>query len=93
MNWNRITGPRRGPTADPIQTLRRALFQRYAGAVAAVRREVGRLLAEAEAEARTTPFPELIFPLLAEEKLLALSAGRGRPLWLRPQSEEIAFGA
>jgi hypothetical protein len=50
-------------------------------------------LNEAEALASQTAFPDLVFPVLAEEKLTALKAWQQRQAMLRGEEPMLAFPA
>lgn len=84
----------RGVTADSrVQNLRQRLAEDFAAAETNVRRWVHLTLNEAEALARETPVPELVFPVLAEEKLAQLSRWQRRQARVRELTEQLSFAA
>jgi|ERR1041385_7898441 hypothetical protein len=56
-------------------------------------RLVSLALNEAEAEAWRTGFPQLVFPMLAEEKAGAVAQWSSRQKRIWPSSASLAFGA
>lgn len=85
--------PRGLPAEGRLQRLRLQLADGFATTEASVHRWVQLTLNEAEALARETAVPELVFPLLAEEKLAQLSRWQRRQARVRELSEQLSFAA
>ncbi|HMO66022.1 MAG TPA: hypothetical protein PKE47_12510 [Verrucomicrobiota bacterium] len=80
----------RVPDLRPVKEVLLAEFApRFPGARHALRLALN----EAEALAAQTPFPHLVFPVLAREKAEALAAWRRRQGALRPARKVISFAA
>ena len=85
--------PRGLPADDRLHSLRQQLAAGFATAEANVRRWVQLTLNEAEALACETAVPELVFPILAEEKLAQLSRWQRRQARIREVTEQLSFAA
>jgi hypothetical protein len=81
------------PVAVLIQQARKALIERHPAARNGQRHLFHLALNEAEALAWQTPFPHLVFPALAEEKIRELHLWQDRQRFVRRQSGEMAFAA
>jgi len=88
------TAPLKPAFADPlrfrvqIRTYRNGVRLRVSNQDDAQRKLVELALNEAEALAWQTPFPQLVFPTLAEEKATALANWRARQDALRRRESE-----
>ncbi len=76
-----------------LERLRLDFARRFAATAGPLPRWVHLTLNEAEALARETPVPELVFPVLAEEKLAQLDRWQRRQARVRELSDQIAFAA
>lgn len=79
------------PRNENMQRLREALAAEFASLQDTRGHLVRLTLNEAEAMAFQTAFPQLVFPLLAKEKLAALAAWHERQAELRPSGPVLAF--
>ena len=79
--------------ANEVNRVRRSLVQNFTHAPGDVRRAVEAALNEAEALAWQTPFPHLVYPVLAEEKVATAERWAGRQRMIRRQTQRIAFAA
>lgn len=100
MNWNRNVRRLTSPTQPTnragkvqIRQLRETIAAPLADADDGLRRHLQLALNEAEALAWQTQVPELVFPVLAEEKARELLQWNERQRHIRRRSEEIAFAA
>lgn len=73
-----------------LQTARQSLFDEFRPRIQAPERMLHLVLNEAEALARETGFPALIFPTLAREKAEALAAWNRRQQALRAPAFDLA---
>jgi hypothetical protein len=76
-----------------LKRVRQAIEHVFALAPHAQQRLVRLALNEAEALAWQTPFPHLLFPALAEEKLNAVAAWQARQQLVKHNAAEMAFAA
>lgn len=76
-----------------LERLRLDFVRRFAATAAPLHRWVHLTLNEAEALARETAVPELVFPILAEEKLAQLSRWQRRQARIREMTEQLSFAA
>jgi hypothetical protein len=81
------------PSPDRLGQLRNTLLEQCI-ATGLLSRQLAELaLREAEALACQTDIPLLVFPVLAEEKVLAVRRWQRRQDFLRRPTEQIAFAA
>jgi len=85
--------PRGLPADGRIKSLRQQFAENFATAEDDARRWLQLTLNEAEAIAHETPVPELVFPVLAEEKLAQLSRWQRRQARVRELTEQLSFAA
>lgn len=76
-----------------LRPVKERLLAEYAPRFAGARHALRLALNEAEALSAQTPFPHLVFPLLAREKAEALAAWRRRQGALRRRPRAMAFAA
>ncbi len=76
-----------------IARAREAIFAEASRALGAPERLLRLALIEAEAAAWQTPYPHLVFPVLATEKVQAVAAWNARQQSVRRTSPVFALGA